>query len=198
MANPLLSGPLDEWREQTMSAIYGWHHLNNIRPSIVMCNAMLDHIVNCTHHHKISSIQDLRRETAWPDADRYRGEVLSLIQRHVAPLASPFISIPLQEMMTSSNVLTVGHANPSLTLSSSGAWRKVKCGACGQEGHNGKSSCLSIIHPSLITLSLQLHLPKTLVSCCYCSRKGKCTFFFRLVITGANAILQVTVPGSLE
>ncbi|KAI5982404.1 P-loop containing nucleoside triphosphate hydrolase protein [Pisolithus albus] len=90
-----LQNALDEWREQTTSAVYGWHHLNDIGPSIVMCNTTLGRIVNCAHHHKINSIQDLRRETAWPDADRYGGEVLSLIQRHAVPLASPFISIPL-------------------------------------------------------------------------------------------------------
>ncbi|KAI6123009.1 hypothetical protein EDD17DRAFT_1780857 [Pisolithus thermaeus] len=86
---------LEEWREQTTAAVYGWHHLYDIGPSIMMCSAMLECIVDCAHHHKLSSIQDLKRETGWPDADQYRGEILSLIQRHVAPLASPFVSTPL-------------------------------------------------------------------------------------------------------
>ncbi|KAI6111299.1 hypothetical protein F5141DRAFT_1063610 [Pisolithus sp. B1] len=75
----MLQNTLDEWREQTMLAVYGWHHLNDIGLSIVMCNAMLECIVNCAHHHKISSIQDLRREMTWPDVDQHGGEVLSLI-----------------------------------------------------------------------------------------------------------------------
>ncbi|KAI6026279.1 hypothetical protein BKA83DRAFT_4050317 [Pisolithus microcarpus] len=146
-----LRNALEEWREQTTSAVYGWHHLNDIGPCIVMCNATLERIVDCAHHHKISTIQDLKRETTWLDADQYGGEVLSLIRRHAAPLVSLFISTPLRETMSPSNVLTTSHASPSPTPNSIITRRKAKCSACGQEGHNGKLSRPSIIDPSLIT-----------------------------------------------
>ncbi|KIK12430.1 hypothetical protein PISMIDRAFT_120902 [Pisolithus microcarpus 441] len=129
----------EEWREQTTSAVYGWHHLNDIGPCIVMCNATLERIVDCAHHHKISTIQDLKRETTWLDADQYGGEVLSLIRRHAAPLVSLFISTPLRETMSPSNVLTTSHASPSPTPNSIITRRKAKCSACGQEGHNARN-----------------------------------------------------------
>ncbi|KAI6011404.1 P-loop containing nucleoside triphosphate hydrolase protein [Pisolithus microcarpus] len=134
-----LRNALEEWREQTTSAVYGWHHLNDIGPCIVMCNATLERIVDCAHHHKISTIQDLKRETTWLDADQYGGEVLSLIRRHAAPLVSLFISTPLRETMSPSNVLTTSHASPSPTPNSIITRRKAKCSACGQEGHNARN-----------------------------------------------------------
>ncbi|KAI6109395.1 hypothetical protein EDD16DRAFT_1479995 [Pisolithus croceorrhizus] len=131
----------EEWREQMTAAVYGWHHLYDIGPSIMMCSAMLECIVDCTHHHKLSSIQDLKRETGWLDADQYGGEILSLIQRHIAPLASPFISTPLQQTISPPNVLATSHANPSV------GWCKVKCSTCGQDGHNARNRICSR-HPS--------------------------------------------------
>jgi hypothetical protein len=87
---------LDGWREQTTAAVYGWHNLNDMGPSIMMCNATVERIVDCAHHRMITSVLELKRETGWSDADQFGGEIITLIQRHAAPLTTPFVSTPLR------------------------------------------------------------------------------------------------------
>ncbi|KIK96814.1 hypothetical protein PAXRUDRAFT_10564 [Paxillus rubicundulus Ve08.2h10] len=94
---------IGQWQEQTTASVYGWHHLNGMGPSILMCNAIVERIVDCAHHCKIASVQELKREMGWSDADQFGGEVITLIQRHAAPLATPFVSTPLR-LITSSTV----------------------------------------------------------------------------------------------
>ncbi|KIK76826.1 hypothetical protein PAXRUDRAFT_17914 [Paxillus rubicundulus Ve08.2h10] len=137
---------IDQWQEQTIASVYGWHHLNDMGPSILMCNAIIEHIVDCAHHCKIASVQELKRETGWSDADQFGGEVITLVQRHTAPLATPFVSTPLRPITSSTINATQALQVPSLLHttqagpSNVGApvpKRKIKCGACGEEGHNG-------------------------------------------------------------
>ncbi|KIK90837.1 hypothetical protein PAXRUDRAFT_151046, partial [Paxillus rubicundulus Ve08.2h10] len=131
--------------EQTTASVYGWHHLNNMGPYILMCSAIIKCIVNCAHHHKIASVQELKRETGWSDADQFSGEVITLVQRYAAPLATPFMSTRLR-LITSSTInatqalqvpllLNTTQAGPS-NVNVLGTKRKIGCGACGEEGHN--------------------------------------------------------------
>ncbi|KIK79807.1 hypothetical protein PAXRUDRAFT_16125 [Paxillus rubicundulus Ve08.2h10] len=134
---------LDGWREQTTATIYGWHHLNDMGPSIMMCNATIECIIDCAHHCMITSVPELKRETGWFDADQFGGEIIALIQSHTAPLPTSFVSTPLR--LTASG--TVNTALPSLfntapaspcpLPNTSAPKRKNRCGACGEEGHNG-------------------------------------------------------------
>ncbi|KIJ62203.1 hypothetical protein HYDPIDRAFT_53733, partial [Hydnomerulius pinastri MD-312] len=136
-----LQDALDEWREQKTATVYGWHHLNDIGPSIIMCTTTLERIVDCAHHRKINSINELKRETGWPDADQFGNEVIAIIHRHAAPPTLPFVSTPLRP--TTSSTL---NSTPA-AASSSAPKRKNKCGACRLEGHNARSRiCLK--HPS--------------------------------------------------
>ncbi|KAG6380520.1 hypothetical protein JVT61DRAFT_8684 [Boletus reticuloceps] len=105
-----------------------------------MCNATVERIVDCAHHHKIQSILELKKETAWLDTDQFGNKVIYLIQRHAAPPASPFTCTPLRPTMSSTaNTICL----PEYPL----AQRKNKCSACGKEGHNARNK-ICVNHPS--------------------------------------------------
>jgi len=98
-----LVNALSGWRETKTADVYGWPSLNDLGPSLVMPNAILDHIIDCAHHRKILNVQDLRRETGWSDAETFGDEVIAVIMQYAAPLPPPFISTPLRPNASSSN-----------------------------------------------------------------------------------------------
>ena len=110
-----LTDVLENWREQTTKIHYGEAALLDFGPSLIMTVKILDRIVDCVHHNKISSVQDLARETRWDEINRYGAEVLALIQSIHPPLNSTNQS--------------------SETTASTG--RKARCSSCGQLGHTG-------------------------------------------------------------
>ena len=114
-ADVKLVDALEDWREETTRTCYGEAALLDFGPSLIMSTKILDRIVDSVHHNKISSVQDLARETRWDEVSRYGYELLALIQT-VYP----------------------ARTNNSETRSSTGSTaRKMRCGSCGQLGHNG-------------------------------------------------------------
>ncbi|KIN93626.1 hypothetical protein M404DRAFT_170778 [Pisolithus tinctorius Marx 270] len=140
-----LESALLDWCDEKTSAVYGWACLNDDGP-VIMSDATLDRIVDCAHHHKIQTCQDLRRETGWIDSDLYGNEVLALIKSHSAPCPSIFVSTPLRQGMTTGVPASTTSPLPqfqltAMSFSSSSSLpttrkRQNKCSACGQEGHN--------------------------------------------------------------
>ncbi|KAI6111564.1 hypothetical protein EDD16DRAFT_1446771, partial [Pisolithus croceorrhizus] len=59
----LESALLDQCDKKT-ATVYGWACLNDDGP-VIMSNYMLDCIVDCVHHCKIETCQDLKREMGW-------------------------------------------------------------------------------------------------------------------------------------
>ena len=45
-----------------------------------MSNSILEHDINCAHHNKIETLQDLKKETGWTEADWLGSEVIALMQ----------------------------------------------------------------------------------------------------------------------
>lgn len=105
---------LSDWREMKTAEIYGWPSLNDQGPSLVMPNYVLNRVVDCAHHHKLQTIQDLRKETTWSDVDRFGEEVLAIIQRHAALCPSPFCSTPLRASFASINMATISNEQSEL------------------------------------------------------------------------------------
>ncbi|KIJ14139.1 hypothetical protein PAXINDRAFT_79821 [Paxillus involutus ATCC 200175] len=124
---------LQDWRESKTTLVYGWASLNDHGPSLIMPNSTLDRIIDCAHHRKIQTHQDLKRETGWTDSDQFGNEVIALIQRHATPRPSLFASTPLRP--STMTTLSATNLPPSPTK------RRNRCGACGQEGHNSKRNC---------------------------------------------------------
>ncbi|KAG1880833.1 hypothetical protein F4604DRAFT_1578316 [Suillus subluteus] len=129
---------LDDWREQKTISTYGWSHLNDLGPSLVLPNCTLDRIVDCAHHRKINSILDLKKETGWTDSDRFGNEIITLIQRHAPPIASPFVTMPLSYPSTG-NVPVLATPCPAARTNAPTLKHKNKCSACNNEGHNARN-----------------------------------------------------------
>ncbi|KAG1883258.1 hypothetical protein F4604DRAFT_1879014 [Suillus subluteus] len=141
-----LQDALDDWREEKTISIYGWAHLSDLGPSLILPNSTLDRIVDCAHHRKIRSTLDLKKETGWTDADRFGSEIIMLIQRHAPPDASPFAMTPLSRSSSTANtnvpplLQTPSAPSPCTAAPAFNApKRKNKCGACNQEGHNARN-----------------------------------------------------------
>ena len=100
---------LEDWCKETSKTHYGEAVLLNFGPSLIMSTKVLDCIINCIHHGKISSLQDLTCETHWDEVSHYGAE-LALIQ-----------------------AIHPGQTNALAPQSSSGA-KKMWCGSCGQLG----------------------------------------------------------------
>ncbi|KAG1842096.1 hypothetical protein C8R48DRAFT_619786 [Suillus tomentosus] len=113
---------LNNWREQKAISVYGWAHLNDFGATIIMPNAILDRIIDSAHHRKIQTVQDLKRETGWTDAEKFGDDVVVIVRAH-AP--TPFATNPLRPLTA------VPHPIGGSST------RKNKCSACRQEGHNG-------------------------------------------------------------
>ncbi|KAI6120803.1 hypothetical protein EV401DRAFT_2169641 [Pisolithus croceorrhizus] len=144
-----LEEALLDWHEDKMVAIYRWACLND-HGAVVMTSATLNCIVNCAHHQKIQTCQDLKRETGWMNSDRFGDEVLNLIQQHTAPTmaTSLLVSTPLRRRgaaideelaagPSSSHFTTIFSA--SSDSSNIPTKRRSRCSACGQEGHNARN-----------------------------------------------------------
>lgn len=85
---------LCNWRAKKTAIEFSMSHLADIGPSLVLPNAILDRIVICAQVHKISTVEQLRKETRWTESVRYSEEILGIIQLyipwHVSNLPSEF------------------------------------------------------------------------------------------------------------
>lgn len=133
-----LQDALDAWCVMKTAAVFGQAHLRDIGPCLIMSNTMLERIVNCTHYHKISNTQDLKREAGWADSGKYGNDVLDLIKTHGPKLSSPFSVTPLRPSTSSHVNVPVPSSSSTTSCSVVAQRRRNKCGACGQEGHNGR------------------------------------------------------------
>ncbi|KIK75090.1 hypothetical protein PAXRUDRAFT_19291 [Paxillus rubicundulus Ve08.2h10] len=154
-----LVNALDDWRETKTTTIFGWASLNDHRPSLVMPNATLNRIVDCAHHRKIHTAQDLKWETGWMDTEHFGMEVVAITQRHTPPLPSPFVSTPLRPTSSNNTSITSCLRPPTTSSTTSHTIhslnipkRRNKCSACGHEGHNAHNR-ICAQHPSRTSAS---------------------------------------------
>ncbi|KAF7348212.1 p-loop containing nucleoside triphosphate hydrolase protein [Mycena sanguinolenta] len=72
--------------------------LKDSGPGVVMSNEILERIVDCAHHFKIQSVEQLTRETRWAFASEFGMAVVDLIKEHrpwPEPPPAPETSTPL-------------------------------------------------------------------------------------------------------
>lgn len=95
-----LCDALEDWREDRTVQRYGKAHLCDLGPSLAMPNEVLDRIIDCAHHQKISSIADLRTEMRWDDFDHdsWGLEVVALIQTWCPPHPPLMTTTPMQQL----------------------------------------------------------------------------------------------------
>ena len=149
---------LEDWCEATTKKRYGEAALLNFGPSLIMPTRVLDRIVDCVHYNKISSIQDLSLETRWDEVSRYGAEVLALIQAIHPP---PPTDDP---------------ARPQ-SLKGTPTVKKMRCGSCGQLGHNGM--IFIMLSSCILTTTIYVCSTQSILSTPATSDANSTTFKFR-------------------
>ncbi|KIM61143.1 hypothetical protein SCLCIDRAFT_122899, partial [Scleroderma citrinum Foug A] len=142
---------LDNWHEEKTILEYGWPHLKDIGPCVIMTDETVNWIVDCAHYHKVQSLADLKKETGWVDIDQFSNEIIELINTHSPLPATPFVSTPLRPT-TMSGILNVDSPpsmhHPSVPFVDRPPTKHaIRCSACSQEDHNAcNQACPN--HPS--------------------------------------------------
>ncbi|KIJ09489.1 hypothetical protein PAXINDRAFT_17430 [Paxillus involutus ATCC 200175] len=149
-----LQDALHDWREEKTADMYGWACLNDHGPSLVILNSILDRIIDCAHHGKIHTSQDLQKETGWTDSEKDGSEILSLLTAHAPPRQSLLVATPLRHNTTNNPMLLhvptasgMQRERVELPVSAVASKHWNKCSACGQEGHNARNR-ICPNHPS--------------------------------------------------
>lgn len=131
-----LRDALEDWRETTTEKTYGIAHLTDLGPTLVMPTEVLNRIVYCANVSKISTKDELIKETRWDEAETWASEVLQIIQRLCPPP-------PLPPLTTSTLFRPlVPDQQLSSRPSASVAPKERRCGACKNMGHNRKPPLL--------------------------------------------------------
>ncbi|KAF8150233.1 P-loop containing nucleoside triphosphate hydrolase protein [Crassisporium funariophilum] len=127
-----LRNALHTFRRNTTITKFGRATLMDMGPGVIMSDAVLRRIVDCTHDHKIDSLASLSKETRWLNAQAYSDEVIMLINKHCPKPAPPplLVSTPLQSMQ-----LPASAALPLENSASSTTQKTRKCGKCGSTSH---------------------------------------------------------------
>lgn len=111
-----------------------------------MTDALLDRIVDCAHYSKITSIDQLERETKWPHTQELGSHVLAFIQIHFPELVliSSRPSTPEPQSNRLNNILNT----PTRRRQKKKAVPTTrKCGACELVGHTKANTRLCKMHP---------------------------------------------------
>ncbi|KAG1837972.1 hypothetical protein DFJ58DRAFT_668590, partial [Suillus subalutaceus] len=131
-----LHDTLEEWRESMTRRVYGDSTLNDYGPGVTMLDSVLDHIIDCAHHHKFFTTNDLHKETKWSAVDHFGSDVIAIIQC--------IIPVPvLQAIFTTAKCPQPNVPSTSQSSHSVVARKQVRCDACGIEGHTSKLSLLA-------------------------------------------------------
>jgi hypothetical protein len=150
-------------------------------PSIIMPNEILQHIIDCAHHKKINTMEDLTKETRWSCAEEFGTEVLAIIQAHV-PVPTPAVLslVHLPNFQPSSNTIT-----PKA---------KRACSRCNSSEHIGIFLFFSLdlgshIFQCLILAVQQGRLAGEKMKMCLCP-----PLRFRTVLLSPNRRCQIPHP----
>ena len=101
---------------------------------ILLSMKLLDHIVDLAHHHKILNFNSLRAQISWVFMDSHGSEIVDLVHKFFPlPSLSPFTTTPLQPRTNTSDQSASGSCPPK------SATQPIKCGVCGEDGHNCES-----------------------------------------------------------
>ena len=119
----LLKDELFKWRKEKALAKFGMCYFNTVGANILISDEVIDRIVVCSHWRKITTIDDVKRETGWCNQPSWVSE----------------LGDSLMEVITK-------HSPPAPSKS---ATRKKRvdptCTACKQPGHMSKLSFFQFI-----------------------------------------------------
>ncbi|KAF8233808.1 hypothetical protein L208DRAFT_1265278, partial [Tricholoma matsutake] len=70
---------LDDWWEKATATQYGWAHLHDLGPTLIIPNEVLNCIIDCAHYCKINLTSELKNKTQWDEIEQCGDEVLEII-----------------------------------------------------------------------------------------------------------------------
>jgi hypothetical protein len=126
-----LRDALHTFRRQRTIDKFGLAALKNQGPGIIMPTEILQRIVDCAHHNKITSIKELEQETSWSRAAEYGDEILLLIRTHQHQPPPPTPSAANGQTLTMAGSSHEGHALAKTMT-------KRLCSKCGSGEHIGR------------------------------------------------------------
>ncbi|KAF8450850.1 hypothetical protein L210DRAFT_842835, partial [Boletus edulis BED1] len=139
-----LCNALEEWRVAKAVNERGEACVMDYGPGFILPTATIDRIVNCAHHSKLRTVDDLRKETRWSGVALYGTEVLAIVNIFIpqqtntpALVRAPLLPRPVLQPCVQSTDLLPAPASTSGT-------KKNKCSACGLPGHNSTVFSLSM------------------------------------------------------
>lgn len=136
---------LHTWRVRKTLQVYGEGTYRQFGADLILPEDVMDRIVDCVHHNKVATADDLRRELRWSGVDEYGEEVLSMIKNvRPTPLdASPIVVASRAALATApatdNNIprpLVQDTELPQGATGDAKAKRIIKCGSCQTVGHN--------------------------------------------------------------
>lgn len=80
-----LAKALQAWSDTKATHLYGTAYVSDYGGALVLPRVILENIVDKVQVRRISSVEDLARETRWRKALAFGEEVLQIIQEH-API----------------------------------------------------------------------------------------------------------------
>lgn len=139
-----LQRALWDWRDQTAKFEFPPGVFSEYGANLLMADDILQRIVDCAHAGKISTIDDLQKQTRWkPSSAAKHGEqLLSIIIKHrpapnphSAALTNP-TRYPGTVPQTGGNA-QIGTTRDNAQTNTLGTRRRAppRCTACGQMGH---------------------------------------------------------------
>jgi hypothetical protein len=132
-ADQALWRALDDWRSSKTEEFYGWSSLIDFGPTLVMPGDILERIVHCAHHFKITTLAELKKETQWDEADAWGHEVIKIIsQIFPPPVPTPLMTILPIHPLSQSLLNGARQTNPPAQKERA----QSHCGACHKPGHN--------------------------------------------------------------
>ncbi|TFK59388.1 hypothetical protein BDN72DRAFT_780824, partial [Pluteus cervinus] len=120
-----LRGAIEVWREIEAEEKLG-SVIEDDGATYFMADEVVDCIVRCSHHGKIKTLEDLKREVEW-NSDwlvEYADKLISIIMLHNPPAAS---------------------VKPGLNPSNQSVPTVRRCSACKQVGHISEFYCLFVV-----------------------------------------------------
>ncbi|KIK32775.1 hypothetical protein CY34DRAFT_27154 [Suillus luteus UH-Slu-Lm8-n1] len=144
-------------RDYTLqSDLKGWHQkmlvdlgINDpfFGPALILPDLILTHIIDLSHHSKLSDVSSLRDLMDWCYADEYGGNVLNLVCKHYPPPAVVQAPQPNMFVNTSNTASLPAASNPLVpsAVPNNGSKKPRKatvCSKCKQVGHNSMLAVL--------------------------------------------------------
>ena len=140
-----LKEELFRWHEERAKELYS--DVDFYGADMFMHYSIVECIVKLAHVYKISSIPDLKNQTAWCFAEKFGGGIVDLIHQF-CPKPSLFTRAPLllSNRIPNSNQVADPHSSePSVT-------KKVQapptCSSCGTKGHCSEYQLYLCTQPS--------------------------------------------------